>query len=98
MLIGMGAGGIKPCVAAFGGDQFVLPEQSRQLAAFFSIFYFIVCSAGVLAALVTPEIRLLHCLGEDSCYPLAFALPAVLMLLVCGASARLSAAGPDHHS
>jgi dipeptide/tripeptide permease len=30
-LIALGTGGIKPCVAAFGGDQFKLPEQERQL-------------------------------------------------------------------
>lgn len=26
LLIAVGTGGIKPCVAAFGGDQFVLPQ------------------------------------------------------------------------
>lgn len=26
-LLAIGTGGIKPCVAAFGGDQFILPEQ-----------------------------------------------------------------------
>lgn len=40
LLIALGTGGIKPCVSAFGGDQFVLPQQERQLAQFFSIFYF----------------------------------------------------------
>ncbi len=30
-LIALGTGGIKPCVAAFGGDQFKLPDQERQL-------------------------------------------------------------------
>ena len=30
-LIALGTGGIKPCVAAFGGDQFKLPNQERQL-------------------------------------------------------------------
>ena len=35
LLIGLGSGGIKPCVAAFGGDQFKIPEQAKQLATFF---------------------------------------------------------------
>jgi solute carrier family 15 oligopeptide transporter 1 len=30
-MIALGTGGIKPCVAAFGGDQFKLPEQEKQL-------------------------------------------------------------------
>ena len=30
-LIALGTGGIKPCVSAFGGDQFNLPEQEKQL-------------------------------------------------------------------
>ena len=30
-LIALGTGGIKPCVASFGGDQFKLPEQEAQL-------------------------------------------------------------------
>lgn len=29
LLIAIGTGGIKPCVAAFGGDQFVLPQVSK---------------------------------------------------------------------
>ena len=39
LLVGMGTGGIKPCVATFGGDQFHLPEQAKQQTTFFSIFY-----------------------------------------------------------
>lgn len=30
LLIAVGTGGIKPCVTAFGGDQFVLPQVSLQ--------------------------------------------------------------------
>jgi len=40
-IIAFGTGGIKPCVSAFGGDQFVLPQQERHLEAFFSVFYFV---------------------------------------------------------
>jgi dipeptide/tripeptide permease len=38
-LIALGTGGIKPCVSSFGGDQFKLPEQERQLKVFDLLFY-----------------------------------------------------------
>uniref|UniRef100_A0AAQ5XVH0 Solute carrier family 15 member 2 n=1 Tax=Amphiprion ocellaris TaxID=80972 RepID=A0AAQ5XVH0_AMPOC len=38
ILIAFGTGGIKPCVAAFGGDQFE-DEHVRERQKFFSIFY-----------------------------------------------------------
>jgi solute carrier family 15 oligopeptide transporter 1 len=39
-LIALGTGGIKPCVSAFGGDQFKLPEQEKQLKVIKSSKYF----------------------------------------------------------
>jgi solute carrier family 15 oligopeptide transporter 1 len=33
-LIAIGTGGIKPCVASFGGEQFKLPEQQVQHSPF----------------------------------------------------------------
>lgn len=39
LLIALGTGGIKPCVASFGGEQFKLPEQSDSMKSFFSMFY-----------------------------------------------------------
>jgi len=81
-LIAVGTGGIKPCVSAFGGDQFKLPEQSRQLQTFFSIFYFAINAGSLISTLLTPAIREdVECFGDDTCYSLAFGIPAVLMLL-----------------
>jgi solute carrier family 15 oligopeptide transporter 1 len=37
LIIAFGTGGIKPCVSAFGGDQFEL-GQERMLSMFFSMF------------------------------------------------------------
>lgn len=56
-LIAIGTGGIKPCVSAFGGDQFKLPEQERQLQTFFSIFYFAINSGALISTFVTPILR-----------------------------------------
>jgi len=81
-LIAVGTGGIKPCVSAFGGDQFKLPEQERQLQTFFSIFYFAINAGSLISTILTPWIREdVECFGDDTCYSLAFGIPAVLMLV-----------------
>ncbi|XP_044017460.1 solute carrier family 15 member 1-like [Aphidius gifuensis] len=79
-LIALGAGGIKPCVAAFGADQFVLPQQSESLKTYFSMFYCTVNIGGVISAVLTTEIRSrVKCYGEEDCYFIAFLIPTVLM-------------------
>lgn len=85
LLIAIGSGGIKPCVAAFGGDQFKLPEQATQMAAFFSLFYFTINVGALGTTMVTPILREdVHCFGENDCFSLAFGVPAILMLLAIG--------------
>ena len=79
-LLSVGTGGIKPCVSAFGGDQFH-PSQSVQIQRFFSMFYFAINSGSLLSTYITPELRAISCFGVDSCFPLAFGLPAVLMIV-----------------
>ena len=82
LLIAIGTGGIKPCVAAFGGDQFKLPEQTRQLQTFFSVFYFSINAGSLISTFITPIFRQdVPCFGDDTCYALAFGVPALLMLV-----------------
>ncbi|CAL8070267.1 unnamed protein product [Orchesella dallaii] len=82
LLIAIGTGGIKPCVSAFGGDQFVLPQQAMQLASFFSIFYFAINAGSLVSTLITPIFRKdVKCFDSETCYPLAFGVPAVLMVV-----------------
>lgn len=84
-LIALGSGGIKPCVAAFGGDQFKLPEQVKQVGIFFSLFYFSINLGSFLSTTITPILRQdIHCFGEKDCFPLAFGVPAVLMITSIG--------------
>nr|XP_026490166.1 solute carrier family 15 member 1-like [Vanessa tameamea] len=81
-LIATGTGGIKPCVAAFGGDQFRLPEDSQQLQKFFSTFYCTVNFGGFMGMIVTPALRRgIMCFGDDACYALGFGFPAILVLI-----------------
>jgi len=80
--IAFGSGGIKPCVAAFGGEQFTLPQQAKQLGIFFSLFYFAINFGSFVSTLITPILREdVKCFGMLECYPLGFGLPAALMAI-----------------
>uniref|UniRef100_A0A8C0V4P1 Solute carrier family 15 member 1-like n=1 Tax=Cyanistes caeruleus TaxID=156563 RepID=A0A8C0V4P1_CYACU len=80
ILIALGTGGIKPCVSAFGGDQFE-DDQEKQRSTFFSLFYLSINAGSLLSTLVTPTIRASECgiHTKQECYPLAFGVPAILM-------------------
>uniref|UniRef100_A0A8K9VGE6 Solute carrier family 15 member 2 n=1 Tax=Oncorhynchus mykiss TaxID=8022 RepID=A0A8K9VGE6_ONCMY len=80
ILIAFGTGGIKPCVAAFGGDQFD-EEHTNERRKFFSIFYMSINAGSVLSTVITPILRgNVQCFGGD-CYALAFGVPAILMVI-----------------
>lgn len=81
LLVAIGSGGIKPCVAAFGGDQFRMPEQAKYMLTFFSIFYFTINLGSFISTLITPILRSdVKCFDEDDCYTLAFGVPGALMV------------------
>nr|QFR36152.1 peptide transporter [Lateolabrax japonicus] len=82
MLIAVGTGGIKPCVAAFGGDQFE-EHQEKQRSTFFSIFYLSINAGSLLSTVITPILRAQECgiHTQQECYPLAFGVPAALMVV-----------------
>jgi solute carrier family 15 oligopeptide transporter 1 len=79
-LLGIGTGGIKPCVAAYGGDQFN-PTHVKQISLFFSMFYFSINAGSFISMIITPNVReKVTCFGQPHCYPLAFGIPAILMV------------------
>ncbi|KAM7375215.1 hypothetical protein PAMA_014345 [Pampus argenteus] len=82
ILIALGTGGIKPCVAAFGGDQFE-DHQEKQRSTFFSIFYLSINAGSLLSTIITPILRAQECgiHTQQKCYPLAFGVPAALMVV-----------------
>ncbi|XP_072541890.1 solute carrier family 15 member 1 [Salminus brasiliensis] len=82
ILIALGTGGIKPCVSAFGGDQFD-DHQTRQRSTFFSVFYLCINAGSLLSTLITPILRGQDCgiHTQQKCYPLAFGVPAALMVV-----------------
>uniref|UniRef100_A0A3B3Y6Q1 Solute carrier family 15 member 1a n=1 Tax=Poecilia mexicana TaxID=48701 RepID=A0A3B3Y6Q1_9TELE len=80
LLIALGTGGIKPCVAAFGGDQFG-DHQDKQRRTFFSVFYLCINGGSLLSTIITPILRAQDCgiHSKSKCYSLAFGVPAALM-------------------
>ena len=83
---------MKPCVTAFGGEQFNCPQQSKELDTFFSYFYITLNAGALVAVFVTPIMRDdVKCFGESSCFPLAFGANAVFMLLSLGKQIQMIA-------
>ncbi|NXP22493.1 S15A1 protein, partial [Scytalopus superciliaris] len=82
ILIALGTGGIKPCVSAFGGDQFE-DDQENLRNTFFSLFYLSINAGSLISTIVTPNIRATECgiHSKQRCYPLAFGIPAILMAI-----------------
>jgi POT family proton-dependent oligopeptide transporter len=72
-LIAIGSGGIKPCVAAFVGDQFTAAQKSL-LPKIFAAFYWSINIGSFTASLFIP--KLLRYYGPS----VAFGVPGVLML------------------
>lgn len=80
LIEGIGTGGIKPCVSAFGGSQFE-PSQTRFINTFFSVFYMSINIGSTIGTILTPILRSdVKCFGND-CYPLAFGVPAAFMFI-----------------
>jgi len=79
-IISIGTGGIKPCVGAFGANQFK-PTQKRYIDTFFSVFYLSINVGSTIGTILTPIFRNdVKCFGDD-CYPLAFGVPAIFMFI-----------------
>lgn len=71
-LIAFGAGGIKPCVSAFMGDQFK-PEQSHLLQKAYGAFYWSINLGSFFSFLVIPWIK------DHHGYGWAFGVPGIFM-------------------
>jgi dipeptide/tripeptide permease len=78
-LVALGSGGIKPCVSAHGGDQF-LPHQETLLTKFYDYFYMSINAGSMISGFVTPMLADQQCFGVP-CYTGAFALCALVMFL-----------------
>jgi POT family proton-dependent oligopeptide transporter len=73
-LVALGAGGIKPCVSAFVGDQFA-PDRRAQLERMYGWFYWIINLGSLTSKALIPKLLGWHGPG------VAFALPGLLMVI-----------------
>ena len=71
-LIALGAGGIKPCVSAFVGDQF-LDQDEKSLRKVYGLFYWSINIGAFFGFAVIPRFR------DVAGYSWAFALPGIFM-------------------
>ncbi|XP_048789154.1 solute carrier family 15 member 1-like [Lagopus muta] len=80
IVIALATGGIKPCVSAFGGDQFEEHQEKRR-SRFFSILFLFINAGSLLSNVITPILRAQECgiHSRQQCYPLVFGVPAALM-------------------
>ncbi len=71
-LIAFGAGGIKPCVSAFMGDQFK-PDQGHLMQKAYGAFYFSINFGSFFSFIIIPQLR------DKFGYGWAFGVPGILM-------------------
>jgi dipeptide/tripeptide permease len=80
-LIAVGSGGLKPCIAAFGGDQF---EDEVAIHSFFKYFYYAIYIGSTMSNIWSPLLADINCLGRASCYPLSFSVSSFLLACSIG--------------
>ena len=84
-VIAIGTGAVTSSLAAFGGEQFIQPQQKNQLQRYFSMFYFASNGGIFIFIFVSPFLREnVHCFDQKSCYSLAFGASAILTTIALG--------------
>lgn len=78
-LISIGTGGVKPCLEAFGADQFdeEHPVERQRKSSFFNWWYFGLCTGALLAFTVIVYIE------DNASWGLGFGILAVLITIAC---------------
>ncbi|CAA7027241.1 unnamed protein product [Microthlaspi erraticum] len=76
-LVALAQGGHKPCVQAFGADQFdeKHPEECKAKSSFFNLWYFAMCSGTFLTLWV------LNYIQDNLSWALGFGIPCIAMVV-----------------
>ncbi|XWS15379.1 hypothetical protein CRYUN_Cryun35bG0091500 [Craigia yunnanensis] len=98
-LVAFGQGGHKPCIQAFGADQFDThdPEACKAKSSFFNWWYFGLCSGTLIAFLV------LNYIQDNLSWVLGFGIPCIVMVVallvfLCGTTTYRYSAKRDEKS
>ncbi|KAE8682230.1 Protein NRT1/ PTR FAMILY 5.16 [Hibiscus syriacus] len=77
-VVALGQGGFKPCVQAFGADQFDRqdPQECKAQRSFFNWWYFGLCAGASVTFWILPYIQ------DNLSWVLGFGIPAILMVVV----------------
>lgn len=86
VLVAIGVGGIKSCIAAFGVDQLIGDDEnisSTHVHVFFSTFYFAIHLGVFFGLFASPAISkiILYNGRQIYIYTITFGLPAVMMTI-----------------
>lgn len=78
-LVSAGTGGVKPCLEAFGADQFDEedPTERKKKSSFFNWWYFGLCIGGLFAVTVLVYIQ------TNVSWGLGFGIPTAAMAIAC---------------
>ena len=78
----IGSGSIRANLTAFGGNQYQMPEDTKQLAFFFTLQIFAIKLGSFVGRLTNPIIKEdVKCFGMDDCYPIAFGTATAAMMI-----------------
>jgi peptide/histidine transporter 3/4 len=79
-IVAVGQGGHKPCVQAFGADQFdgQDPEECKAKSSFFNWWYFGVCAGGTVTVMMMSYIQ------DNLSWGLGFGIPCIVMVFALG--------------
>ncbi|XP_037812068.1 solute carrier family 15 member 2 [Lucilia sericata] len=73
LFIAIGNGSSRACLTSLGAIQFQLPQQAKQLAEYFSLYYFVYYVGIFLSKILPPMVRAnTTCFNKSGCYPAVF--------------------------
>jgi dipeptide/tripeptide permease len=86
LLIALGNGCLRACIASLGGYQFKIPQQKPMLDRYFAQYYFFyyvgILMGKIIPAYVRTEVQITpYCHPDEECYPAVFGLITLVFIV-----------------